>query len=238
MTIRSVGVIVPAHDEAALLPACLHALDAATSALTSRDVRCVVVIVLDSCSDGSFAIATQWAARAADRHVIELTARNVGHARAAGAQHAFAEFAASSADEIWIATTDADSEVPPNWLVDQLGFANAGADAFAGTIEIRDWHDLSAHLRDAFVSFYEAHGNGDDHGHVHGANLGVRGDAYLAAGGFAPIPTGEDHALWNALVRRRRYKTRRLSVRTSSRLVARAPDGFSGFLRDFGAASR
>jgi hypothetical protein len=27
----------------------------------------------------------------------------------------------------------------------------------------------------------------------------VRGDAYLAVGGFPPLPTGEDHALWNAL---------------------------------------
>ena len=33
------------------------------------------------------------------------------------------------------------------------------------------------------------------HPHVHGANLGMRADAYLAAGGWNPLPTAEDHDL-------------------------------------------
>ena len=38
------------------------------------------------------------------------------------------------------------------------------------------------------------HRNGT-HGHVHGANMGFRGDAYLAAGGWYPLASGEDHDL-------------------------------------------
>jgi hypothetical protein len=33
------------------------------------------------------------------------------------------------------------------------------------------------------------------HPHVHGANLGIRASAYLAAGRFKPLPTAEDRAL-------------------------------------------
>jgi RNA polymerase sigma-70 factor (ECF subfamily) len=36
---------------------------------------------------------------------------------------------------------------------------------------------------------------------VHGANLGIRASAYLAAGGFPPLPTAEDHALLAAAIR-------------------------------------
>lgn len=214
--IRAIGVVVPVHDEAELLPACLRALSVAIARL---ELRCECAIVLDACSDGSVEVARGW-------NIVETSVRNVGQARALGAANLLARFADLRSDEIWLATTDADSEVPANWLVDQLALAAGGADAFAGTIEL-------AVVDAAFSRFYESLGEGDEHGHVHGANLGVRGDAYLAAGGFAPLMTGEDHALWNALAPRRRVKTRRLPVRTSARLDGRAPDGFSGFLRAF-----
>lgn len=217
--IRAVGVVLPVHDEAELLPACLRALAAAIARV---EVRCECAIVLDACRDDSAAIARAWG------RTIEVDVRNVGVARSVGVDAILSTLALPS-DEVWLATTDADSEVPENWLVDQLAIAASGADAFAGTIELRPPDP-------AFTRFYEALGDGDEHGHVHGANLGVRADAYLAAGGFARVETGEDHALWNALASRRRYKTRRLPVLTSARLDGRAPDGFSGFLRAFRAS--
>jgi hypothetical protein len=71
---------------------------------------------------------------------------------------------------------------------------------------------------------------------VHGANLGVRADAYLEAGGFAGLATGEDHALWNALRQRgrRMVSKRAVKVTTSSRIRARARHGFAGFLAEHG----
>lgn len=225
--IDAVGVVVPAHDEAALLPRCLAALDRALAALPAELAR-FAVVVLDACRDASAAIATGWAG--ADRAVIAIDARNVGAARAAGMRHVLAALTAERA-RIWLATTDADSEVPPGWLVEQLRFARGGAEAVAGSIQVTDWNGYPIGFGERFVQLYEPAGSDDHHGHVHGANLGVRADAYLEAGGFASLATGEDHALWRALQARPRVSTRALAVTTSARRAARAPDGFSGFLR-------
>ncbi|MEO5709728.1 MAG: hypothetical protein ABIQ59_07890 [Nocardioidaceae bacterium] len=71
------------------------------------------------------------------------------------------------------------------------------------------------------------------HGHVHGANLAVRADAYLDVGGFPGAVHGEDQALVDALVARghRLLRTREISVVTSGRLVGRAQDGLADHLR-------
>lgn len=129
--------------------------------------------------------------------------------------------------------------MPLDWLTAQLGLTRAGIDAIAGTSEVHDWRDYPVGFAERFRQFYAAHGSHDRHGHVHGANLGVRGDAYLAVGGFAPLPSGEDHALWNALrtAGRAHVASHLVPVTTSVRRVARAPAGFSGFLRAFDHAA-
>ncbi|WP_198413422.1 MULTISPECIES: hypothetical protein [unclassified Cryobacterium] len=68
---------------------------------------------------------------------------------------------------------------------------------------------------------------------MHGANLGVRADRYLAAGEFPGIDADEDIALVAALRRLRvcEIRTARIPVRTSGRLVGRTPGGFAGYLR-------
>jgi hypothetical protein len=78
-----------------------------------------------------------------------------------------------------------------------------------------------------------AYAGADDHPHVHGANLGVRGDAYLAVGGWSAIPSGADHALWDAVRRAGSptLSTRRIHVVTSGRRIGRAPAGFGADLR-------
>jgi hypothetical protein len=72
---------------------------------------------------------------------------------------------------------------------------------------------------------------------VHGANLGFSAAAYLAAGGFGPARTAEDHALVNALAAagRRVLRTTTVSVVTSARRRARAPHGFSHLLTTLAA---
>jgi cellulose synthase/poly-beta-1,6-N-acetylglucosamine synthase-like glycosyltransferase len=67
---------------------------------------------------------------------------------------------------------------------------------------------------------------------VHGANLGFRAAAYLRAGGFPDVATGEDRALVTALTATgsRVQYTRALTVTTSARRDARAPDGFGHYL--------
>lgn len=222
--IDAVGVVVPVHDEAARLPRCLAALDRAFAALPAAIRRCGVV-VLDACGDGSEAIAAAWG------HHLAVEARNVGAARAAGMRYVLAQLD-TPRERTWLATTDADSEVPEDWLLEHVRCARAGAEAIAGTVRVSDWSEYPAGFGERFTTFYDELGTDEHHGHVHGANLGVRADAYLAAGGFAALATGEDHALWRALDARARVSSRHIAVTTSARREARAPAGFSGFLRD------
>ena len=117
MTPARIAVVVPAHNEEALLPACLRSVLAATT-----PVPVEVVVVADACTDDTAALAS-----AAGATVITLAARNVGRARAAGMEHALR----SGADGLWLATTDADSRVPANWLRRHLVLAGSGADLVA-----------------------------------------------------------------------------------------------------------
>ncbi|MFT3695956.1 MAG: glycosyltransferase [Kofleriaceae bacterium] len=204
------AVIVPFHNEEQLLPDCLESIGAVGPDLT--------VLVADTCSDRSELIANRWAR---DRNAIVVTtsARSVGAARAAGIAAVLQTI--DERKHVWLANTDADSRVPSNWLDVQL---SANVDAFAGTVEVLDWGEHSPTVSRVFRSFYERTM------HVHGANLGVRADAYVEVGGFPSVPTGEDHALWNALASHRRVFSREAPVVTSARRCGRAPHGFAGFL--------
>ena len=68
------------------------------------------------------------------------------------------------------------------------------------------------------------------HRHVHGANVGCRADAYVAAGGFLALSSDEDVALAGALAGRRTVRTGAIPVLTSARRVARLHGGFADYL--------
>jgi hypothetical protein len=72
----------------------------------------------------------------------------------------------------------------------------------------------------------------DGHRHIHGANLGVSAEAYVRAGGFAPLRSSEDVALVEALIAHgaRVVWTAAPRVVTSARRDFRAPDGFGATL--------
>ena len=156
------------------------------------------------------------------------------HLARAAANHGDVAYA-----KTWLATTDADSKVPREWLREQVALANRGVDAVAGTIRVVDWDGYSADRARAFERFYAPRGRSDEHQHEHATNLGVRADAYESAGGFSHLETGEDHALWSALRRagRKMVSTRRFPVVTSARLEGRAPSGFADFLNKFSAST-
>jgi glycosyltransferase involved in cell wall biosynthesis len=227
--IRSVGVIVPAHNEQELLPACLASLRRA-----ALGVRAPVhlIVVADACQD-----QTAQVARRGGASVVTIGARNVGAARAAGAQEVLRRAGQLDPADIWLATTDADTVVPAQWLRKQAACASQGWDALVGTIQVGDW---SGYQQETRSRFGERYGDADgSHTHVHGANLGFRASAYLAAGGFTAVPTAEDHELVAALTARgsRVLRTRALPVLTSARREARAPHGFSHYLAELDAAT-
>lgn len=211
-----IGVVVPAHNEEELLPGCLAALRSAAAAV---DVPVHVLVVLDACTDRTAAVAGGAA-------VLPVWERNVGAARRAGFAHLLREL---GADRVWLATTDADTQVPKQWLANHLAHARRGVDAVAGMVSVADW---SEHLRITADRFRRRHSLVVGHPHVHGANLGVSARAYLAVDGFPPLPAHEDVALIATLKGNghRVLHSADPPVITSARRRARAPTGFADFL--------
>ena len=220
--IRAIGIIVPVHNERELLPACVASLHRAARHRSLRGLAVHIVPVLDACSDDSGEVAGE---------SIEVGARNVGVARAAGFAEVLRREAGRPMTQIWLATTDADSTVPFDWLKVQLELARAGAQAVAGTVHVRDWSQQPPAARARFDRTYGAPGDG--HVHVHGANLGISAEAYLDAGGVPPLALAEDHALVDTLRSRgsRLVATGRISVATSGRRESRTVGGFADHLR-------
>jgi glycosyltransferase involved in cell wall biosynthesis len=227
--IEAIGLVVPAHDEEELLPGCLTALRRAAEQAGRWPVH--TLVVADACGDRTAARA-----RAAGAEVIEIQARRVGSARATGFAAALRLTRGIDPARVWLATTDADTWVPPHWLARQIYYAEAGWDAVLGTITVSDWSGQPGHVPGAFATRY-AHEPGS-HPHVHGANLGVRASAYLATGGFQALGTGEDHALVAALEAAGRpiLRSTDIAVDTSARRQARAPYGFGHLLNSLGHA--
>jgi hypothetical protein len=132
---------------------------------------------------------------------------------------------------VWLATTDADTVVPPRWPQRQLAHAGQGWDVVLGTVTFADWSEHPPHVPAAFAARCAS---GDQpHPTVHGANLGIQASAYLAAGGFRSLRTAEDHALVAAATQAGCpvLQASDLTVQTSARRQARAPGGFSHPLR-------
>jgi glycosyltransferase involved in cell wall biosynthesis len=230
--IRAVGIVVPAHNEERLLATALGSVLAASHRLDRR-ISVVISVVLDGCSDRSPGIARDFAAAvaAAPGHrrvaLVETGPGNVGKARAAGCAQLLDALDRFDRRHLWLATTDADTTVPPTWLAHQLRCHRAGVDAWAGTIAVADWSSRSPRLVGAFATDYE-HGHHAGR-HVHGASLGFTADAYIAAGGFPPLATGEDVGLWRALSESGAtlLYDGQCPVVTSARRSARAPAGFA-----------
>ena len=184
-----------------------------------------VVVVADSCTDRTAAVA-----RAAGVDVLEVGLRSAGAARRHGLDAAVA-VARVPLQLLWLATTDADSRVPPEWFVDQLRWRALGWDAIAGTVAVDDWQEHGRGVVERFSTRYAW--EGPDHPHVHGANLSLSGDAYRAVGGFPPLALAEDHALVAALEARGRRVARAGTrpVLTSARRDPRSPGGFGELLQ-------
>ena len=117
--IQAVGVVIPARDEEDLLPSCLAAVDLAARMITGMAVH--LIVVADTCNDHTASLAAQ-----AGATVVEGTMANVGQARLAGAEELLHRTRALDPATVWLATTDADTLVPPCWLSRQLRHARTG----------------------------------------------------------------------------------------------------------------
>jgi hypothetical protein len=220
--VRAAWVVVPAHDEAERLPACLGALrtavDVARRAHPGTTVR--VMVVLDRCADGSADVVR----RAGGVELLEVAAGSAGSARAAGVARA-RRGSGLDPRRVWLATTDADSRVPPAWLAQQLDLAAGGVDLVLGTVT-PDPDELS----EPVLRHWRALHRGLDL-RVYGASLGLRLSAHDSAGGFPPLAEHEDVTLVRRVLQvGASWAHGTHAVVTSGRLHGRAPGGFSGYL--------
>ncbi|MEX3950903.1 glycosyltransferase family 2 protein [Paraburkholderia sp. EG287B] len=210
-----IGVVIPAHNEARLIAVCLASVRCAASHPALRGEAVRPLVVLDACTDTSAAIVSDFGFEA-----LCIDAHNVGVARAAGAQ------ALLACGARWLAFTDADSHVAPDWLAAQLALA---ADAVCGPVSVDDWSALAPGARATWERRYR---DSDGHRHIHGANLGVAAHAYLRAGGFPPLACREDVALVDLLIATGATLAWSAAPRvvTSGRRDARARGGFGDTL--------
>ncbi|WP_432511439.1 glycosyltransferase family 2 protein [Kineococcus sp. SYSU DK001] len=204
-------VVVPARDEEETIGDCLTSLDRAAR---QCPVPVEVVVVADRCVDGTADLA-----RAAGVRVVTTRAGCVGSARRAGVTAALAGVPLS---QQWIASTDADSRVPPQWLHHHAAAADSGVDLLLGVVRLDGVVTAHSRWRERYAAGEWTSG----HRHVHGANLGVRASVYRAAGGFPPLPAHEDRVLAERvreLPGARVLTSTEFPVLASSRLLGRAP---------------
>lgn len=129
----------------------------------------------------------------------------------------------------WIACTDADTVVSPDWLRYQI--QHQPTDAICGTVTLDDFSHLSITKQQKYLAHYK---DQMDHAHIHGANLSFSAEVYLLVGGFEPISCHEDVSLIKKLIKHCCNITwsNLVRVTTSSRLNGRAPQGLSYFLNN------
>jgi cellulose synthase/poly-beta-1,6-N-acetylglucosamine synthase-like glycosyltransferase len=230
--IADVLIAVPVRNEAARVGGCLSSVGAAVNAfqrdarLGGRPVpRIITVAALDCCTDRTAEVVARfpWVRT---RHAA---VGRVGAARSIAVAHAL-ELTTAAAAQTWIVNTDADSRVPRDWLIHQLGQADAGADLVCGLVD----PDQIECGPTRYAAWRAAYLRVDGHPHVHGANLGIRADCYLDCGGFANRVAHEDVSLVRAAETRGWHvvASRGATVHTSGRPDGRVEaGGFAGYLR-------
>ena len=232
-------VIIPAKDEAHNLPATLAAL-AGQLALTGSPLpsgHLEVLVLANNCTDGTAAVVRQVAAcyPALALHVAELQLppdlAHVGQARRLLMDAAAQRLEATAGPQGLILSTDADTQVAPDWLAACHAEVAAGAVAVGGRILTRPSTPEPAEpahaadytpapggravrhtqLRDATYHLLRnrlecqldpcTHDPWPRHHQHFGASLAITVAAYRQVGGLPVVPYLEDEALWRALGR-------------------------------------
>lgn len=238
-----VSVVVPAHNEEALVGSCLEAL-AKQDGISPEEYE--VLLVLDRCTDATQERALEVIAQHPHMrlYLLEGPGRGAGHARRAGMEKACNRLLSLDLPEGLIASTDADTVVASNWLAVQLEAADRGARAIGGHIELRDdnelprgvsgWRAEQGHLRylELLASLDSTDEGGSvraEHWQFSGASLALTAETYEEIGGLEPRAALEDEYLERTLAMCGVPIERPLAVRvaTSARLVGRAKRGLA-----------
>lgn len=220
----SVGVVIPAQNEETTVELCIRSV---LGSLARAAVDHWIVVAADHCSDRTVERSRRALGHAGE--VIEVSVRSAGAARRQGVAHLLKHWRHLDPARVWLANTDADTQVSDDWIRVQLAFADEGVTAVAGIVRLEEGGSAAAQqiYRNTYLT------SADTHTHVHGANLSVRADAYQDAGGWSNLALAEDHCLWARLRRKGWRVTSPVSsvVTTSARLEGRAKGGFADTLK-------
>jgi hypothetical protein len=248
-------VAIPVRDEEQRLPACLHALarqrDRSGRSISPTQVR--IVLFANNCTDRSASLARNLSGGLSlDVRIVEArlppAIAHAGSARRAAMDLAEAWLVEAGESDGVILATDADSQVAPDWIAENLAAFAAGAEAVLGRINLDEEGDQlpeALHRRGALEDTYEKlltelswlldpleHDPWPHHATISGASLGVTRAAYCRVGRLPRVPLGEDKALVGLLsrhdVRIRHCPT--AHVMTSGRTDGRAPGGVADTL--------
>lgn len=222
-----IAVLIPAKNEEDLLPRCLQSVMAACSAVAPYASTDIILVVDDS-EDDTLSIASEMIGD--NGLVLKRNFSCVGMARHEAAQVAM-QRASSTMNRCWLANTDADCLVPPDWLAKQLVHAVDEYAGVVGIVDVDSFREHQCHVARRFCETYVLHSDGT-HPHVHGANIGFQAEAYLSVGGWAALSTAEDHDLWGRFQVAGHKLTSDTSIKvvTSGRREGRAPMGFAAAL--------
>lgn len=249
-------VAIPVKDEEERLPACLRALalqlDRLGRPIPPTLIR--VVVFANNCTDRSASLARKLGGDLPlDVRVVEARlpppAAHAGAARRAAMDIAEAWLVAGGEWDGVILTTDADSQVAPDWIAENLASFRAGAEVVLGRIDLDGEGELlpdALHRRGELEDAYESlltelcwlldpleHNPWPHHATISGASLGITRSAYCRVGRLPRVALGEDRALV-ALLSRQDAKIRycpTAHVITSGRTDGRAPGGVADTLR-------
>ncbi len=236
----AVLVVLPARDEQDAVTATVRGVCRALDEARARGLvgACTVEVAAHRCLDETAVRARAALEGRYDGRVrADGTSSTVGQVRDAAARRGLARLG-TPPEDTWLLSTDADTDVGTDWVSRVLeAAARADAVAVVGVTDLDRWRGseraAAAYARQLASKTYAGeHGPLHEHGHVYGANLAVRADAYLDVGGFPHVVHGEDQALVDALAARghRVLRTTAVSVVTSGRLHGRAAHGLADHL--------
>jgi len=210
-------VAIPAKNESRRLPACLEALgrqvDNLGRPLDARAFR--ILIFTNNCTDDSAQLARGiFKSLPYESRVVEAALprqrRHAGGARRAAMDLADAWLGERGETTGIILTSDADSQVAPDWIMRNVIAFAQGPDAVPGQISLDEEGEFllpALHRRGRLEGTYEAllaelsalldpldHNPWPHHATISAASLAVTCKAYRRMGGLPSVPLGEDKA--------------------------------------------
>jgi hypothetical protein len=115
--IEAIGIVIPATNQSATIGKCIASLFAANSYCGWRNSLWIVVIA-DACTDDT--VKTARDALGAFGQVLEICARSRQAAHELGADIILDHFRDVPRHRLFLASTDASADLPPDWVNRQI----------------------------------------------------------------------------------------------------------------------